>query len=230
MKKLSVLMAALTCLTVGGVYAAWTYTGTTEASPDSFDKGIQLQTYTSSAIPGTFEIIATAEDEQKGLFYFDSAYAQENDTTNPHDAVLVTACTIEIRFTPSDVASTEIRQYGLAADCAFDISKTVTDWTFEGKNILKGTGTDVNVENTDAQQFVIGATNGNEAITWTEVKTDESAVYPDYFSYTMDAAQVATCLGVTENDDVAVADSTAWTNFQTAIADLNVHLYVTQQA
>ena len=57
MKKLSVLIAMILCITIGGVYAAWTYTNpAADITDEKFEQLITISTATESGAAGTYAI------------------------------------------------------------------------------------------------------------------------------------------------------------------------------
>jgi hypothetical protein len=105
MKKIGLWMAALTAVTVGGVYASWVYTGDAKVASKSVDKAINLEGYTSNAVAGEYGIAVNVDStnvvNSTDAFYFDSLYAVSGATelSDPHQVVLVTNCSISITYT-----------------------------------------------------------------------------------------------------------------------------------
>ena len=124
-KKVGILATLALCVTVGGVYATWTYADTSTAI-DSQHKHVaqDIAGATTTGAVGTLKV------ETAGLkFIIDQA----NDD---HEAELVwgnTVTEIPVTFMPSTTASQEIKANGISVMYSFETSG---DWDFDGE----GTG------------------------------------------------------------------------------------------
>jgi hypothetical protein len=113
MKKISLWMAALVAVTVGGVYAGWTYAE--NAVPEvTTDKGIQLEGAVSNSDKGFYSFTQTEINPGKGLFYFDSAATANGVTGDGKNAVvLVNNCEFTVTFTAHENATPDVLANGL---------------------------------------------------------------------------------------------------------------------
>ena len=119
MKKLSVLIALLLCVTISGVYATWTYVNT---STDIYDASkevlVELEDATTDGAAGTFSITTNL-----GLKIDQKEYGPEEK--NLHEAELEYYSTnsepiyLTVTFTPSLNASEDIRNNGVPAELYF---------------------------------------------------------------------------------------------------------------
>ncbi|MBQ2819901.1 MAG: hypothetical protein IJF14_05945 [Clostridia bacterium] len=126
MKKLSLLIALLICVTIGGVYATWTYTS---ASADIVDGTkevvIELAGATTTGAAGEFTVTSNLKLTLDQI-------TLSNGSTN-HEAQLVYGTTdsspmnITITFTPSGNASDEVKNNGVRAELYFS---TTTDMNY----------------------------------------------------------------------------------------------------
>lgn len=120
-KKVSILAALALCVTIGGVYATWTYTSDS-ATIDSQHKHVaqDIAGSTSTGAAGTLKV------ETAGLkFVIDQADSN-------HHAKLVWSNTVEsipVTFMPSANASADIKTNGIAVMYYFETSGT---WDFGG--------------------------------------------------------------------------------------------------
>ena len=118
MKKLSLLIALMLCITIGGVYATWTYTQTTDVADESVGAAMNLTGVAYAGSYGTYEInrstLALTIDPKAG-------------TT--HNTALQVAGEIVVTFTPSNVAPVEIKEGGVPTDFSFTLSND--NWTFD---------------------------------------------------------------------------------------------------
>lgn len=223
MKKLSVLMASLMCLTVGGVYAAWTYSESA-ISQQTADKGVQLQGYTDTKdAPGVYTLTPQVNSsnpvDSENLFYFDSNLQVNNKTDDPHKVCFVTNCSLVITFTADEHAPNDLRTNGLDTTVSFMLSKNIEEFTFVGKRVftqakltslqISGVGTD-----TDPSD---GAAN------WT--KTGENV-----FTCTISQDHLVALLGLTVNQDLRLENSAEHKAFDEAITGLTIKTTVAKKA
>ena len=89
MKKISVLMALIICVTIGSVYAAWSYTGTTVSSVDrTISHG--MTTATTDGDVGVMSIVSNSVD-----------VAIDQTAIGNYLAKLVITGSITVKFTPN---------------------------------------------------------------------------------------------------------------------------------
>lgn len=171
MKKLGLLMAMALTVTVGGVYATWTYTQNTDVADETVNTAMNLTGVAYSGSYGTYSIdrstLALKIDPKEG-------------TT--HTTALVIEGKIVITFTPNSVAPQEVKDEGVPTTIQFGLSNT--NWTFDD-------------DTTDevAARNIITLTHGGEkeSIVWGE--PDETT---GVFTYTITAAELAEHLSLTE--------------------------------
>ena len=116
MRKLSLLIALCTLLTIGGVYATWTYTDEVIA-PGTEIYSLNLDTIAESGHDGTFAITGNNLS-----FTINPA----EDTT--HVTALYIEGTITITFTPNEFTNDDIKKYGPNAEFFFNLSNA--NWTY----------------------------------------------------------------------------------------------------
>lgn len=124
MKKLSVLIALLMCVTISGVYATWTYIS---ESTDIYDASkevlVELEDATTTGAAGTFTITSNL-----GLLIDQKDYAGQ---PNLHEAELEyystdgKAISLTVTFTPSVNAGDDIRQHAVPAELYFTTTTTM---------------------------------------------------------------------------------------------------------
>ena len=181
MRKLSLLMALLLCVTVGGVYATWTYYDTTA---DVFDASaeikVELADVSSSGASGSYSMstnLALVIDQKN-----EDHEAELKFISNNGEAIHLT-----LVFKPSDNASSTIKQNGIPTELFWT---TTTEMLYEGTPIFTFTnpsnGTfEENVtwtQDTDENGDEILVATYDEAtlksmITLNHVKLDEKAKY-----------------------------------------------------
>lgn len=171
MKKLGLLMAMALTVTVGGVYATWTYTQNTDVADETVNTAMNLTGVAYSGSYGTYAIDrSTLElkiDPMEG-------------TT--HTTALLIKGQIVITFTPNSVAPQEVKNEGVPTTIQFGLSNT--NWTFDD-------------DTTDAvaARNIITLTHGGEKenIAWGEPDKTTGV-----FTYTITAEELAKHLSLTE--------------------------------
>ena len=139
MRKLSFLIALCTLLTVGGVYATWTYTQNTDVADESIGMSMNLTGVAYSGSYGTFNIdtssLKLTIDPKPGTTHITSLLAEGE---------------IVITFTPNSVAPENVKENGVDATFAFSLSNS--NWQYDD-----GEG---------ARNIVTLAHDGTEDIDW----------------------------------------------------------------
>ena len=173
MKKLSLLIALFMCLTIGGVYATWTYAGTEDIA-DAFAE--------------TKVTIADAElTGANGVYKIESNLVLTVDQANEHhEAELKFASNnsqpihLTITFTPAVNAPVEIKKNGVPSELYFGTTVPM-QYRMDGDGNFSATGTPVdiftfsNVANGDLDNI----------FTWTKNGEDENG-FCTSFTYTLD--------------------------------------------
>lgn len=143
MKKLGLLIGLAICVTVGGVYATWTYTQNTDVADETVNMTMNLTDVAYSGSYGTYKVdISTLTlkiDPKPG-------------TT--HTTSLVAEGAIVLKFTPNSVAPEEIKENGVESTFKFGLSNP--SWKYEGQDI-------VTLKHTEAETFTWG-TPGEDGV------------------------------------------------------------------
>ena len=154
--KLALLALLSTVVTVGGVYATWTFAeGNTSAANTT--TAVQMTGVNASTSKGTLSVMAS------------SYKAFIDDSDNNHLPDLKTEGDVIITFTPSASASAEILANGI--DVKFVISyvantggpATLEDWTYDGTQIFDIVYDASNPFHLDKE----AAVNNDGVFTWT---------------------------------------------------------------
>ena len=183
MKKLSLLVAMILCVTIGGVYATWTYTKSTNVMDDTVHMSLNLTKATNDASYGTYEVdtssLAMVIDPKEG-------------TT--HTTALYITGDIVITFTPGTYAPTEVKTSAIPT--TFQFTLTNPNWEYEGQKIItlahqdaetvKWSGPDENGVFT----FVISAKELAKHIILTEFVLDTFAKY-EAFNLALGQGQIS---------------------------------------
>ncbi|MBQ2740008.1 MAG: hypothetical protein IJF39_00105 [Clostridia bacterium] len=118
MKKLVLLMAMALTVTVGGVYATWTYTQNTDVADETINMAMNLTDVAYSGSYGTYKI-----DRSSLTLKIDP----KPGTT--HTTALLIEGNIVITFTPNSVAPETVKEEGVAS--TFEFGLTNSNWTFD---------------------------------------------------------------------------------------------------
>ena len=123
MRKLSLLIALCMLLTIGGVYATWTYTQSTDVMDESINMSMNLTNVTSVGTYGTYEI------DQTGL-----SLTIDPKPGTAHTTALFITGDLVIKFTPNTYAPVEVKENGVASTFAFSLANA--NWQYEGQDII----------------------------------------------------------------------------------------------
>ena len=167
MKKLSLLIAMILCVTIGGVYAVWTYSGTNDIADVSTEAKVTMADFTLTGAAGVYTVSSNL------VLTVDQASKKD------HDAELVFSSNndqeiyLKITFKPSEDADNTIKEYGVETTLTFT---TTTDMTYK----MDRNG-NYNENGEETPIFTFGAPIN---IVWVP-QNDGS------FLYTMDGAELA---------------------------------------
>ena len=126
MKKLSLLVALILCVTIGGVYATWYYSGAENVADISEPITINLEDAQTVGSHGSYELLKTVND---------ATFIRIDQVDDNHKAGLVCNSEIKLVFKPNVHASAEIK------DGQFDtwiyFSGNFDTLTYGGQSIFK---------------------------------------------------------------------------------------------
>ena len=182
MKRLSVLIAMILCVTIGGVYATWTYTQNTDVADEQIHMTMNLTDVAYSGSYGTYKIDTSALkmniDPKVG-------------TT--HTTALYITGQIVITFTPNSVAPETVKENGV--ESTFQLTLTNDNWLYDGPKIITlahNNAEEITWGEPDEMgvfSFVITADELTEHITLTEFNLDTKAKY-DAFNTALGQGQI----------------------------------------
>jgi len=159
-------------LTIGGVYATWTYTQNTDVADEAVNMNMNLTDVAYSGSYGTYKVDVT------GLTL--SIDPKANTT---HTTALYIEGNIVVTFTPNSVAPANVKENGVTSTYAFSLANST--WQYEGKDIVTVNHAEKhNViwqDNGDGTfSFTISATDLEDHISLTEFDLDTKAKYDAY--------------------------------------------------
>ena len=122
-RKISLVIVLALVLTIGSVYATWTYTKDTDVLDEAVHKSMNLGTVSSNGSYGAYNV------DVSGVYFTIDPKAETTHTT----ALYVTG-EIVITFTPNEYAPQEVKNNGVASTFQFTLSNN--NWTYEGESII----------------------------------------------------------------------------------------------
>ena len=149
MKKLSLLIALCMLISIGGVYATWTYVRNSDVADESVNMAMNLTEVAYSGSNGAFKVDTST---------LKLSIDPKSGTT--HTTSLVIEGEVKIVFTPATFAPAEVKENAL--DSTFEFKLSNNSWTFDD-----GHG---------AKEIVKLAHQGTHEIKWTK-QSDGTFVY-----------------------------------------------------
>ena len=133
MKKLSVLLALLLCITIGGVYATWSYAGTDDIADAFAEAKVTITDAELTGANGTYKIesnLTLSVDQANDEHEAELVFAANND-----DAIY-----LKVTFTPATNAPQTIKDNAVPSEFYFT---TTTDmkYTMDAEGNYSATGT-----------------------------------------------------------------------------------------
>lgn len=190
MKKLSMLIVLVLCITIGGVYATWTYIQNESVNPATQEASMALTGVTSAGNYGTYSVdvsgVAMTVDPKAGTSHTTALYITGN---------------IVLTFTPDANAPQSIKDGAVAS--TYQLSQTVADWNYSGTAIVASLDTAVKditwTKNGDGTfTCTISAATLLASITLSEIVLDTKTEYDAY-----DAVLKTGKIAITVADKVA---------------------------
>ena len=172
MRKLSLLIALCMLLTIGGVYATWTYTQNTDVADEAVNMNMNLTEVAYAGSYGTYKV------DTSGLTM---TIDPKQGTT--HTTALYITGQIVITFTPNSVAPVEVKEGGVASTYQFTLANE--NWTYNGQKIVTLNHTEKHDIVWQKQQdgtftYTISASDLSKHITLTEIVLDTKVAYDAY--------------------------------------------------
>ena len=189
MKKLSILVALLLCITIGGVYATWTYSGAI-ATQSHKHMSVNLATATETNPKG---IITNVYNSMDVLINDGGSYV----------AVAQFSGKMGFIFTPAVGSDSSVIQNGIKM--AFKVEQH-TPLKYNGNNIFNVTVTTPTVLGNGTKITSTNATTLNTEI--------DLSAYIDSFYIEVTSAEVASCVQIA---DITLPTYTDYTNFEAAL-------------
>ena len=179
MKKLSVLIALMLCITITGVYAAWSYAGTDDIADVFAEAKVTIADVELKGANGVYQIssnLVLTVDQANEAHEAKLVFASNND--QPIE--------LKVTFTPASNAPQAIKENAVPTEVYFGVT-TAMQYKMDAAGNYSATGTP-----TDIFKFS-NVANGelDQPITWTK--------NPDgTFTYTMDQAALEEAIQLTQ--------------------------------
>ena len=171
MKKISLLIALVLCLTISGVYATWVYSQSDDVADITGAKAITMTEATFTGTYGTYSV-----DTSKLSMQVDP-----KDGT-AHVTSLVIAGDLTITFTPNTYAPDDVKNNGVASTFAFSLSNSA--WNYDNQSIMTVDTNKHNISwvkgNDGIFTYTISAEALADYLTLTEFSLDTKADYDAY--------------------------------------------------
>ena len=184
-KKVTLLAGLLAFVTVGGVYATWTYAGNDMADVSSL-VSVQLSGVEFKGFAGTYTIDSnlSLHIDQESPASHKAVLKYYQGTTEITD---VNTTVLTIKFTPSSNASDTVKEQGIASWFTFKVSDAMQYQIDEHGNYDATSGTLTDIFSFDAHADAKG-----HKITWSPIDGEDLDDDIDYFQYTMTLGQFKT--------------------------------------
>ncbi len=130
--KVALLSFLATAVTVGGVYATWTF-AENESTAASTTVNVAMTGVAGATEKGTLNVMVMSENG------FTLAV---DDANNDHIAEIKKTGVVTVTFTPSASASQEIKTNGIDVQCVISYAPytngpaSLEEWTYDGKQIF----------------------------------------------------------------------------------------------
>ena len=186
-KMLTLVVCLALCLTLGGVYATWYYALGDDVADQHQHLSLSMGVAQNSGEYGSYNVDLTGFSmsvEPKG---------EESDEV--HKTALVITGQIVLTFTPGLYSTTDVKDHAVATTWNLGTSiNQETAWTYNGQRIFT----------VDTGARTIGAANSGVADKW----VDQAG---GTFTYTINAATIASMITMTEFDLDTKVDYDAFT-------------------
>lgn len=171
MKKISLLIALVLCLTISGVYATWVYSQSDDVADITGAKAITMTEATFTGTYGTYSVdssnLTMVVDPKEGT---------------AHTTSLVIEGDLVIRFTPNTYAPAEVKTNGVASTFAFSLSNAA--WNYDNTPIMTVDTAKHDITwvpaNDGTFTYTISAQNLANYVTLTEFTLDTKVDYDAY--------------------------------------------------
>lgn len=202
MKKFSILIAILLCVTIGGVYAAWMFADSTDAALKTQTVTLGLTTDVEAGAYGVYELIPSKETDPEGAF---GLVIDDIDDGVKHNAVLVGKGYLTVTFTPNESATAAVRNGAVPTYWCLKAGDSLDNWKYNGNKIFNTIdGAWKTIDGVDSSNWVASADGKS-------------------FTYTISGETVANMIDM---NDFTLETKTEYNAFASALTYTKITLYV----
>ena len=184
--KMALIATLCTAVTIGGVYATWTFAQNNAASANT-TVNVAMTGVNASTEKGTLSVMVM------GANGFTLAV---DDSNNDHYADIKKEGVVTITFTPAASASDDVKNNGIDVQCVISYAPyaggpaTLAEWTYSGTTIFE-------IDNDETDPITLSksaATKNPETgvFTWTIPASDVGIDLTDAFSNTTNGVKIDT--------------------------------------
>lgn len=165
MKKIGLWMAALTAVTVGGVYAAFNYAGDFNSVSKTEARMVSVAAAKTDHSAGSYEVTVTTLS-----ILIDSAKSLNQTGKVDNHACMVIDGYIEVTFKPNDNIDPLYDANGLPTTFSFAYSDDTNDWTYKATDENGAEVAEPVKIFTVNERYTgtIGMANSSEALKWSD--------------------------------------------------------------
>ena len=188
MKKLSILIALFLCATIGGVYATWSYAGSTDIIDQKAEALVTVTAATTTGANGTYVITTNLvmEIDQESATSHKAVLKFASNDSNPIQ--------LKVVFTPSAHAPLSVKNGAVASKLYFATS-TSMQYKMDADGNYSATGTPV-----DVFSFTNNASNKLDIPAYVEGSLDNKWVKQgDAFVYTMNETELKAAITLSQD-------------------------------
>ena len=204
MKKFSILIAILLCVTIGGVYAAWMFADSTDAELRTQTVTLGLTTSAEAGVYGSYTLTPSIETDPEGAF---GLVVDDIDDGVTHNAVLVGKGYLTVTFTPNASATEAVRTGAVPTYWCLQIgaNASIDNWLYDGNKIF---------DTIDGAWKTIDGVNASNWVASADGKS---------FTYTISGETIANMIDMNE---FTLETKTEYNAFASALTYTKITLYV----
>ena len=202
MKKFSILIAILLCVTIGGVYAAWMFADSTDAALKTQTVTLGLTTDVEAGAYGVYTLTPSTETDPEGAF---GLVVDDIDDGTIHNAVLVGKGYLTVTFTPNESATEAVRTGAVPTYWCLKTGDSIDNWLYDGNKIFN---------TIDGAWKTIDGVNASNWVASADGKS---------FTYTISGETIANMIDM---NDFTLETKTEYNAFASALQFTKITLYV----
>ena len=190
MKKLSILIALMLCVTIGGVYATWTYAGTNDIADADAEAKVTMAGATFTGANGVYEVKSNLvlTIDQKNSDHEAELKFESNDGADIY---------LTVTFTPASTASQTMKDYGVESYLSFTTTAPM-QYTMDAEGNYSADGVAKDIFVFQPQITLLNNKEGRTDWVRSEAVVDDVTVIT--FTYPMDEAALKEAIKLNDNN------------------------------